>query len=312
MKIPIGRPIFNTSAYIVDPCLNLLPVGVPGELCIGGSALARGYLNRPELMAKKFVPNPFNLDPNSQLYRTGDLARYLLNGKIEFLGRMDDQIKVRGFRIELGEIENAIMQHPLVRTAVVTAQENSSGVKQLVGYIARDSELERNQLRYFLKRKLPSYMVPTELVLLDTFPLTPNGKVDRKTLDTRRVMEQATKPEFISPRTAIEATMCDIWSELLKIESVGVNSDFFELGGHSLLAAQLVTRIRDNFQVELPLVSIFEAPTAAELAAQVTLESATQTSSKIKNMAYDDVAALLDELETLSDREVQQISRLKT
>jgi amino acid adenylation domain-containing protein len=269
--IPIGRPIPNARMYILDEALRPLPLGVPGNLYIGGVSLARGYLDRPELTAEKFVPNPFSEEPGARLYKTGDLARYLPDGNIEFLGRADHQVKIRGFRIELGEIEAALDQHPAVREAVALAREDTLGEKRLVAYVVveQESRPAANDLRSFLKEKLPEHMVPALFVLLDTLPLTPNGKVDRRALPA----PDRTRPEldktFVAPRTPTEELLSEIWAQVLDIERVGIHDNFFDLGGHSLLATQVVSRIREAFQVELPLRRLFEVPTVAGLAESI-------------------------------------------
>jgi amino acid adenylation domain-containing protein len=266
--IPIGRPIANTQIYIVDSQLQLAPVGLPGELYIGGVNLARGYLNRPELTAEKFIPNPFSDQPGARMYKTGDLARYLPDGNIDFLGRIDLQVKLRGFRIELGEIEAALTEYPPVRDAVVLLQELEPGDKRLVAYIVAHQEeaLTIGELRLFLKGKLPDYMVPTDFILLDGLPLLPNGKVNRSTL----LSLEAAKPELeaaaLAPRCPIESALSGMWTDMLRLKRVGVHDSFFDLGGHSLLATQLVSRIRTTFQVELSLRSFFETPTIAGIA----------------------------------------------
>ncbi|MGB8690508.1 MAG: amino acid adenylation domain-containing protein [Microcoleus sp.] len=270
--IPIGRPIANTQLYILDSDLQPVPIGVPGELHIGGIGLARGYLNRPDLTDEKFIPNPFSNEPGSRLYKTGDLARYLPDGNIEYLGRIDNQVKIRGFRIELGEIEAVLSQHPDVRETVVIARKNVTGDKQLVAYVVCHQQPSPaiSDLRRFLKEKLPEYMVPGAFVVLEALPLTPNGKVDRRALpapEKRSELEES----FVAPRTPIEEILASIWGNILSIDSVGVSDNFFELGGHSLLATQVISRVRDTLAVELPLRSLFEAPTIAEFALRVEI-----------------------------------------
>jgi amino acid adenylation domain-containing protein len=270
---PIGRPIANTQVYILDAQKQLVPIGVPGELYIGGAGLARGYLNRPELTAERFILNPFSDKPSSRLYKTGDLARCLSDGNIEFLGRIDQQVKIRGFRIELGEIEAVLSQHPDVRESAVIAREDVPGHKYLVAYIVpnHESAIASSDLRGFLKQKLPDYMIPGVFVVLDALPLTPNGKVDRRALPTPEFQPQL-QQSLLAPRTPIEEMLTSIWADVLRIELVGVHQNFFELGGHSLLATQVISRVRDTLGVELPLRSLFEAPTIAELASRVELE----------------------------------------
>jgi amino acid adenylation domain-containing protein len=266
--ISIGRAIANTQAYILDHHLNPAPIGVCGELYIGGDGLARDYLNHPELTAQSFIPNAFSDEPGARLYKTGDLARYLPDGNIEFVGRLDEQVKIRGFRIELGEIEAVLGQHPAVQETVVIASEDVHGDKRLVGYVVPRKEYSPTvtELRGFLKSKLPEHMVPSVFVFLDVLPLTPHGKVDRQALPaadgTRPDLEKA----FVAPRTPIEKALSGIWAQILGLQQLGIYDNFFELGGHSLLATQVISRVHDTFQVEFPLRSLFEAPTVAGLA----------------------------------------------
>jgi amino acid adenylation domain-containing protein len=263
----IGRPISNTQVYLLDHHLNPVPIGIPGELHISGDGLARGYLHRRELTAEKFIQNPFSDDPKIRMYRTGDMARYLPDGNIEFLGRIDHQVKIRGFRIELGEIEMVMNQHPAVRETVVIVREDVPGDNRLVAYMVagQDQGLESGELRDFLQQKLPGYMLPSAFVKLDQLPLDPNGKVDRQALPAPDKTRSDLQSNFVAPRTAVEEMLSGIWSEVLGIERVGVHDNFFELGGHSLLGTRIISRIRDEFQVELPLLSLFEKPTAAGL-----------------------------------------------
>ncbi len=264
--IPIGRPISNTELYILDHKLQPVPIGVVGELHIGGASLARGYLNRPELTIEKFIPNPFSDAKSQRLYKTGDLARYLSDGNIEYIGRIDQQVKIRGFRIELGEIEAVLNNHPQIQQAVVIATVDIPGNKRLVAYVVSENEsLSTHKLREFLKSKLPEYMVPAVFVTLDTLPLTANGKVDRLALpapDGEITREQ----EYIAPRTAIELQLAQIWSSILNITSVGVQENFFELGGNSLLVVKLLSQLRQAYRVDLPVHCLFEFPTVAGIA----------------------------------------------
>ncbi|MBE8967603.1 non-ribosomal peptide synthase/polyketide synthase, partial [Nostocales cyanobacterium LEGE 12452] len=264
---PIGRPIANTQIYILDTQLQPVPIGVPGELYIGGAGLTKGYLNRSELTQEKFIPNPFEGAGGSRLYKTGDLARYLPDGNIEYLGRIDNQVKIRGFRIELGEIETVLSQLGDVQTSCVIAREDIPGDKRLVAYVVphQHSTLTINELRHSLKAKLPDYMVPNAIVILESLPLTPNGKVDRRALPAPDFQSERID-KYLAPRNPIEELLAQIWAQVLKLELVGIHDNFFELGGHSLLATQLVSRIRSIFKVELPLRELFARPTVAELA----------------------------------------------
>jgi amino acid adenylation domain-containing protein len=275
-SVPIGRPIANTEIYILDPYLALVPVSVTGELYIGGAGLARGYLHRPELTAEKFIPSPFSSEPGSRLYKSGDLGRYLPDGNIEFLGRIDHQIKLRGFRIELGEVESVLAEHPMIRETVVIAREDAPSDpavslrtgQRLVAYVVprREPAPTINELRSFLKEKLPEHMIPSAFVLLDTLPLTPNGKVDRKALPAPDQGRPQAEESYIAPRTPVEEMLAEIWAEVLKLDKVGTHDNFFELGGHSLLATQVISQVRNTFQVEVPVRSLFEMPTVAGLA----------------------------------------------
>ncbi|MCA2909509.1 MAG: amino acid adenylation domain-containing protein, partial [Microcystis sp. M034S1] len=276
LKPVIGRPIAKVETYILDEYLQPVPVGVPGELHIGGAGLARGYLNHPELTNEKFIPHPFHQETESRLYKTGDLGRYLPDGNIEYLGRIDNQVKIRGFRIELGEIETVLSQHSAVKTAVVIAREDETNQKRLVAYIIPQIEIisppkEQNslnitQLRQFLKAKLPEYMIPSAFVILESLPLTPNGKTDYRGLPAPEFQSQE---QYIAPRNPIEEILSSIWAKVLKVAQVGIHDNFFELGGHSLLATQLISRIREAFQVEMPLRELFVAPTIAELSQEI-------------------------------------------
>jgi len=267
-SIPIGRPIANTQVYILDRYLQPVPVGVPGELFIGGDGLARGYLNRPELTQARFIPNPFSTRAEDRLYRTGDLVRYLPDGDIEFLGRIDQQVKIRGFRIELGEIEAALSQHPLVRESVVIAREDAPGDKRLVAYLTLSQKAEEiaSELRRFLKEKLPDYMVPSAFVLMAAFPLSPNGKVDRRALPAPDEIRPEVARDFVAPKDELELRLIGIWEKVLGVHPVGVRDNFFDLGGHSLIAVRLFTEIEQMFGKHLPLATLFQAPTIEQLA----------------------------------------------
>ncbi len=270
--VPIGIPFNNTKIYILDQHIQPLPIGIPGELCVGGAGLARGYLNRPDLTAEKFIPNPFSQIPGDRLYRTGDRARFLSDGNIEFLGRIDNQVKIRGYRIELGEIESVLGKHEHVRDVAVTAHEDAPGSKRLVAYIVTNNGVQPTvgEFHSYLKEQLPDYMIPSYFVFLERMPLTPNGKIDRKALPAPDQESAAVSAaEYVAPRTPIEQKLAQIWSQVLGIEKIGVNDNFFELGGHSLLATQLVSRIREEFDVEFPLRTVFEIPFIADMAKKI-------------------------------------------
>jgi len=266
--LPIGRPISNIQTYILDSDHEPVPVGVEGELHIGGAGLARGYLNYPDLTAAKFIANPFSSDPEARLYKTGDLARYLPNGEIEFLGRRDFQVKIRGFRVEPGEIEAVLQRHSSVREAVVLVEDDGSGGKRLVAYVVPVAGVtpSAGDLRRSLKNQLPEYMVPSGFVFLGELLLTPNGKVDRRALSALPA-HHAPAEDYVAPADPDESQLAGIWEEILGKRPVGAQDNFFELGGHSLLAVRLMRRIEQAFKRKLPLVTLFEAPTVAQLAA---------------------------------------------
>jgi len=267
-SVPIGRPITNTQVYVLDSHQRPVPIGVPGELYIGGDGLARGYLNRPDLTEEKFLQNPFSDEPGTRLYKTNDLARYLPNGNIEFLGRIDNQVKVRGFRIELGEIEAVLAQYPTVKEAVVTARKDISGNTSLVAYIVSHPEQAStiDELRRFLKQKLPDYMVPGAFVLLEALPLTANGKVDRRALPAPDQIMKESENTFVAPRNELELQLTQIWEKVLGVHPISVKDNFFDLGGHSMLAARLFAQIEKKLGRNLPLANLFQAPTIEELA----------------------------------------------
>ncbi len=262
----IGRPIGNTEAYVLDAFLQPVPVGIAGELYVGGAGLARGYLNRPELTAEKFIPHPFSSLPGTRLYKTGDLVRYLANGNLEFLGRNDQQVKIRGFRIEAGEIEGALAEHPAISEQVVLLREDEPGDKRLVAYVVPSERgaIAVSELRAFLRKQLPSYMVPSAIVQVEAFPRTPNGKLDRRALP--KPGQEPDEQEIAAPHSELEKKVAAILAEVLGVERIGIHDNFFELGGHSLQVAQVMLRIRDVFQVELSPLSFFDTSTAAGLA----------------------------------------------
>src|SRR5215213_8376343 len=285
----IGRPVANTQVYIVDEELQPVPVGVSGELYLSGVGVARGYLHRPELTAERFLPHPFSRAAGQRLYRTGDLGRYRENGEIEYLGRADQQVKVRGYRIELGEIEEVLCEQEGVRQAAAVVRESEVG-QQLVAYVCGEA-VSGAALRERVREKLPEYMVPQLVVMLEELPLLPNGKVDRRRLQELEVARAEVRQ---GARTAIEELVCGIWAEVLRLEQVGVEEDFFDLGGHSLLATQVMSRVREVFGVEVPLRRLFETPTVAGLAIAIVQCQAEQSESA-------ELARLMAELEHLSD-----------
>jgi amino acid adenylation domain-containing protein len=265
----IGRPIADTQIYLLNEALQPVPVGVAGELYIGGNGLARGYLNRPDLTAEKFVPDAFSPRGGERLYRTGDLARFLPDGRIEYLGRIDHQVKLRGFRIELGEVVSVLLEHAAVRAAVVVARSLDDLEKRLVAYLVPQDEQQpsASELRSYLKTKLPEHMLPQDYLWLPELPLTPNGKVDRRALPAPPALRAERSAEnYLAPGTATEEMLADIWRQVLRVERVGVEDDFFELGGYSLLATQVVSRIKEACQVEVPIFSLFASPTITRLA----------------------------------------------
>jgi len=270
-NIPIGRPVANTQIYILDRALEIVPVGVAGELYIGGEGVVRGYLKQAELTGDRFLPDEFNREGGGRIYRTGDLARYRDDGRIEFLGRIDHQVKIRGYRIELGEIEIELGAHPGVRQCVVMAHEDETGEKRLVAYVVYEGESEPSvgELRSYLKERLPEYMAPWWFVRLGELPLTPNGKVDRRALPAPDVNRTGERDGYIAPRTLVEEIGAGIFEELLKPDRVGVRDNFFELGGHSLLAMKVVSRVRNAFGVEIGVRSVFEEPTVEGLAGRI-------------------------------------------
>ena len=281
--LPIGRPIANTSTYILDVGQNPVPIGVAGELYIGGLGVARGYLNRGDLTAEKFILDPFGAESGSRLYRTGDLARYLADGNIEFLGRTDNQIKIRGYRVEPGEIESALVEHPAIQQAFVLLREDMPGEKHLVAYCvpAKLADLNGSELRGFLKGKLPEYMIPSSFVMLDRLPLSPNGKVQVSALPSPDKQSTATSNDFVAPETASETAMAMIWSDLLQVSPIGIHDNFFELGGHSLLGIQVISRLRKQFDLNLPLRTLFENPTISELSGLVDSSEANSKSVEV-------------------------------
>ncbi|MCB9100063.1 MAG: amino acid adenylation domain-containing protein [Anaerolineales bacterium] len=298
--ISIGRPIGNTQCYVLDAELQPAPIGVPGELHIGGDGLARGYLKRPELTNEKFIADPFRDKPGARLYKTGDLVHYRPDGTIEFLGRIDHQVKIRGFRIELGEIESVLTQHPAVHMAVVTDREDVPGDRRLVGYIIPNNgdEPKVSELRRFLGETLPAYMVPSNFVIMEAFPLTPNGKVNRRALPAPEVGRPELGVTYVAPETEIEQTIADLWKEALKVENVGIHDNFFDLGGHSLLLAQVHGKLQQQLGFDLPIVRLFQYPTISTLAKFLSQERSNgeearkASQQQIQQKAHQQRAAL--------------------
>jgi amino acid adenylation domain-containing protein len=298
--MPIGRPIANDEIYILDQHLEPTPIGVPGELCIGGTGLAKGYLNQPQQTAERFVSHPFSKLTSARLYRTGDLARFLPDGNVEFLGRIDHQVKIRGFRVEPAEIEAMLKQHPAVKQSVIVPYEDKAGEKRLAAYIVAAKAPTSEELRAFLLQQLPEYMVPSAFLAIDSIPLTPNGKVDLRALPSPEEGQAKVEREFIAPRNPAEEKLVGIWTEVLKLPQVSVNDNFFELGGHSLLATQIISRIRNTFRVQLPLHSFLETPTVSDLAEKISHCPTAETEE-------EEMARLLGELDGLSDEEAERL-----
>jgi amino acid adenylation domain-containing protein len=263
---PIGRPIANTRVYVLDAEGQPTPIGVPGELYIGGDGVARGYLDRPELTAERFLPDPFAARPGARMYRTGDLARWLSDGTLECLGRVDHQVKIRGYRIELGEVESQLAKHPQIAQVAVVARPDASGEQRLVAYVVGESIPEPASLRRFLAAKLPEYMIPSVFVPLAQLPLTPNGKIDRKALPAPESQMTVSSADFAAPKAGTESKVAEIWQEVLRIERAGRNDNFFDLGGHSLLVVQVQNRLQKAFQRKFMLIDLFKYPTVASLA----------------------------------------------
>jgi surfactin family lipopeptide synthetase A len=268
-RVLVGKPLANTRVHILGDQLELVPMGGKGEMCVSGECLARGYLNLPELTAERFIPDPFSEQPGSRLYRTGDVARYCADGNIELLGRKDNQIKIRGFRVELDDVEVAILWHPSVKKCAVRVYQDPGGRSRLAAYLIADDGMSSSIIRSFLRERLPEYMIPSDFVMVDALPLTPAGKVDRRALP----LPDRTRPDldstFVAPRTETESLIAKIWSQILGVEQVGVYDNFFDLGGHSLMATQILSRLRNTANVEIPLRAMYEAPTVAYLAEAV-------------------------------------------
>jgi acyl carrier protein len=267
----IGRPVDNTRVYVLDPRGGPVPIGVSGELYIGGEAIARGYLDRPAFTAERFLPDPFAAIPGDRMYRTGDLVRFLRGGDIEFLGRIDNQVKIRGYRIELGEIEVALAAHSAVREAAVTLHEDVSGEKRLVAYVVpREGATPADGgLKAFLRDRLPGYMVPSSLLVLEELPLTPNGKVDRRALPPPPSPRPERGEGFEAPRSDAERAIAGIWRDVLRLDRIGVHDNFFDLGGHSMLLVQAHSRLQKRFGTEISIIDMFKYPTVSSLAVYI-------------------------------------------
>jgi len=280
----IGTPLPDLSVYILDAQRRLQPIGMAGEIYVGGAGVARGYSKRPELTAERFIADPFSSDPKARLYRSGDLARWLPCGQLEYLGRIDDQVKIRGYRIELGEIESVLRQHPGVREAVAVMRGADAGEQRLVAYVEpqKDAALVSAELRSFLKERLPEYMLPTAFVLMEKFPLTANGKLDRNALPEPGPDQRQSASVYVAPRNSAEKLLAEIWATVLKVGRVGLRDDFFELGGHSLLAVQAVSRMREALKKDIPLRTLFEAPTIGELASRIETTGSSENAPQAR------------------------------
>jgi amino acid adenylation domain-containing protein len=315
---PIGRPIANAEVYLLDSNFQPVPVGVSGELYIGGDSLARGYRRHPELTAEKFIPHPFSAEPGARLYRSGDLARYLPDGQLEFLGRVDQQVKIRGFRIELGEIETALSEHAAVRECIVMAREDAPGHKQLVAYVVASASANpsTDELRGFLRGRLPAYMIPAAFVMRAEMPLTPNGKVDRRALPAPEQVCTELAAAYVAPRNPIEEKLAAMWAGVIGVERVGIHDNFFELGGHSLLATRIISAARKAFEVEIPVRNIFETPTVASFAQAIEQSRRGKQGAEvsiIKAQPRDrkNTDQLLATLEQLSEEDVKKLLQEK-
>lgn len=299
---PIGIPIPDLQTFVLDQHLNPVPVGVPGELFVGGAGLARGYLNRSDLTATRFIPNHLGHVAGERLYRSGDQARLRQDGSLEYLGRIDQQVKIRGFRMELREIEAAISQHPAIRETVVASFDRESGDKRLICYfVSSDDSLGVSEIRRHLKERLPEYMIPSRFMRLGSLPLTINGKIDKKALPSASEWRPDSNEQYVAPRTPLETGLAQIWGNFLGIERIGIHDHFFDLGGHSLLATQIVYGVRDTYGIEIPLAWFFtEAPTVAGLADAIE-------QYQIKEAEDAEIAAALEEMMDLSDDEVKAL-----
>ena len=301
VTIPIGHPISNTKCYLLDQNLRPVPIGVTGQLHIGGAGLARGYLNRPELTAEKFIPDPLSEEAGKQLYQSGDLAKYLEDGSIEFQGRIDHQVKLRGYRIELAEVETVLRQREGVEQAVALVSDGVGGERRLVAYVICQGEMDKRGMRDYMRARLPEYMVPSAFVQVEQVPLTPNGKIDRKALQAIEQTGETPREDYVAPRTQVEEAVAEVFREVLEIELVGVHDNFFELGGHSLMATQMVARLRKTFNVEIPLRVLFTTAFSVEEIADFI------TRQQIEQVGIEGLAELFDGLNELSDEEAKSL-----
>jgi acyl carrier protein len=285
--VTIGKPIANTQAYVLDEEMRAVPIGVPGELWLAGQGLARGYLRRPELTAERFMPNPFSERGGARAYRTGDQVRWRPDGNLEFLGRLDHQVKLRGYRIELGEIEAALLSLGNVEQALVVARGGEEADKKLVAYLVfkdRRNQANAKELRARIRARLPEYMLPSAFVVLDKLPLTPNGKLNPKALPEPEGREK----EYVAPITPVEKALAAIWADVLKVKRPGIRDNFFEVGGHSLLAVQLISRVREVLHVDLPVRQLFERPTIESVAQFIeTLQHVDEESAELVPVSRD-------------------------
>ena len=297
--VPLGRPIANMKVYVLDGSLQPVPVGVPGDLYIGGRGVSNGYLGRPDLTAEKFMSDPLHPESGQRFYRSGDRARFLDGGIVEFLGREDNQVKVRGFRVELGEVEAVLSRHPAIEQAVVVCKQSAEGLPSLVAFAIASEPPSESELREFMLRYVPDYMVPAQFVYVHAFPLNANGKADRQVL-AESIMGAAPAPAVMEGMDAVQEKVAHVWCTVLQRSEVGLNDNFFELGGHSLLATQIIARLRSAFDVPIPLRAIFEAPTVAGLADIVKHHNAEAAEQ-------EDIAKILSEVEGLSEEEARNL-----
>ena len=299
-SVPLGRPMSNQQLYILDKELRPVPIGVAGELCMSGAGLTNGYFKQPQQTAEKFVANPFSKDPSARLYRTGDLARFLPDGNIEYLGRIDHQIKIRGFRVEPAEVETALKRHPSVKQVVIVPEDRQSGERVLAAYVIPAVPLQGAELRTFLRKQLPEYMVPSRILMLEALPLNKNGKVDLPALAALKEEEANSEHKGTEARTPEEQQLAAIWMEVLKRDRIGIHDNFLELGGHSLLATQIISRVRTTFRVQISLLTFLENPTIADLAGKIAESPRAQTDE-------EEMARLLQELDGISDEEAERL-----